>query len=75
MADFVAMLAMCVLLPVAGATMLRMWQTRPPRRRHSGLAVGQIPRRCAAARPWPFAPPEVLHELVRLHGQGRPASG
>lgn len=44
MADFVALLAMCVLLPVAGATMLKMWQTRPPRRRHSGLAVGQIPQ-------------------------------
>ncbi|MBB5531543.1 hypothetical protein GGD72_002326 [Stenotrophomonas maltophilia] len=44
MADFVGLLAMCVLLPVAGATMLRMWQTRPPRRRHSGLAVGQIPQ-------------------------------
>ncbi|MEL5916713.1 hypothetical protein [Stenotrophomonas maltophilia] len=44
MADFVALLAMCVLLPVAGATMLKMWQTRPPRRRHCGLAVGQIPQ-------------------------------
>lgn len=44
MADFVALLAMCALLPVAGATMLKMWQTRPPRRRHSGLAVGQIPQ-------------------------------
>ena len=44
MADFVALLAMCVLLPVAGATMLKMWQTRPPRRRHSGLVVGQIPQ-------------------------------
>lgn len=44
MADFAALLAMCVLLPVAGATMLKMWQTRPPRRRRSGLAVGQIPQ-------------------------------
>lgn len=44
MADFVALLAMSVLLPVAGATMLKMWQSRPPRRRHSGLAVGQIPQ-------------------------------
>lgn len=44
MADFAALLAMCVLLPVAGATILKMWQTRPPRRRHCGLAVGQIPQ-------------------------------
>lgn len=44
MADFVALVAMCVLLPVAGATLLKMWQTRPPRRRSSGLAVGQIPQ-------------------------------
>lgn len=44
MADFVAQLAACLLLPTAGATMLKMWQARPPRRRHSGLAVGQIPQ-------------------------------
>ncbi|MCF3502443.1 hypothetical protein WAC51_15800 [Stenotrophomonas geniculata] len=44
MADFIFLLVMCVLLPVAGATVLKMWQTRPPRRRHSGLAVGQIPQ-------------------------------
>lgn len=44
MSNFLALLAMCLLLPTAGATMLKMWQTRPPRRRHSGLAVGQIPQ-------------------------------
>lgn len=44
MADFLALLAMCILLPVAGAAMLKMWQTRPPRRRNSGLAVGQVPQ-------------------------------
>ncbi|WP_329757201.1 hypothetical protein [Stenotrophomonas maltophilia] len=44
MVDFIALLAACLLLPTAGATMLKMWQTRPPRRRHSGLAVGQIPQ-------------------------------
>lgn len=44
MADFLALLAMCILLPVAGATMLKMWQTRPPRRRNCGLAVGQVPQ-------------------------------
>ena len=44
MVDLVALAVMCVLLPAAGATMLKMWQTRPPRRRHSGLAVGQIPQ-------------------------------
>ncbi len=44
MADFVALVAMSVLLPVAGATLLKMWQTRRPRRRNSGLAVGQIPQ-------------------------------
>ncbi|MBH1464125.1 hypothetical protein JY475_03590 [Stenotrophomonas maltophilia] len=44
MADFLALLAACLLLPTDGATMLKMWQTRTPRRRHSGLAVGQIPQ-------------------------------
>ena len=51
MADFVALLAMCVLLPVAGATMLKMWQTRTPRRRHGGLAVGQIPQKLRRGAP------------------------
>lgn len=60
MADFIALLAMSVLLPVAGATMLRMWQTRAPRRRHSGLAVGQIPQ--AMRRRAPMA---VRREAVR----------
>lgn len=44
MADLFALVAMCVLLPAAGAAMLWMWQTRPPRRRSNGLAVGQIPQ-------------------------------
>lgn len=39
MADFLALLAACLLLPTAGATMLKMWQTRTPRRRHSGLST------------------------------------
>ncbi|MHC9012605.1 hypothetical protein ACYX79_13390 [Stenotrophomonas rhizophila] len=45
MADFLALIGMCFALPVAGATMHRLWATRPAQRRHSGLAVGQIPQR------------------------------
>ena len=76
MADFVALLAMCVLLPVAGATMLKMWQTRPPRRRHSGLAVGQIPqplrRRTpmAVRRGWP-----MFERMIRDPGRHCPDCG
>lgn len=44
MADFLALVVMCLALPAAGAALLRLWQTRPARRRHSGLAVGQIPQ-------------------------------
>jgi len=45
MADFLALIFMCIALPAAGAAMHRLWVTRPAQRRHSGLAVGQIPQR------------------------------
>lgn len=44
MADFLALVAMCLALPAAGAALLRLWQSRPARQRYSGLAVGQIPQ-------------------------------
>ena len=44
MDEFIALVLMCLALPAAGAAMLRLWQTRPLPRIHSGLTVGQIPQ-------------------------------
>lgn len=55
MADFVALLVMCVLLPVAGATMLKMWQTRPPPPAHRP-GRGSDPAGAASPRPNGRAP-------------------
>ncbi len=41
-----AELLLILIGPAAGGALLhRLWTTRPARRRHSGLAVGQIPQR------------------------------
>lgn len=41
-----AELLLILLGPAAGGALLHhLWITRPARRRHSGLAVGQIPQR------------------------------
>lgn len=41
-----AELLLLLLAPAAGGALLyRLWATRPEPRRHSGLAVGQIPQR------------------------------
>ncbi|MEN5365587.1 hypothetical protein ABE571_04215 [Stenotrophomonas sp. TWI273] len=41
-----AELLLILIGPAAGGALLHhLWSTRPARRRHSGLAVGQIPQR------------------------------
>lgn len=54
------MLELIILLiapAAAGATLHQLWISRPARRRHSGLAVGQIPQRLR--RRSPMAVPRV----------------
>ncbi|HHA2633957.1 TPA: hypothetical protein ACOFC9_000686 [Stenotrophomonas maltophilia] len=38
------LILLCVAPASAGAVLHKLWITRPTRRRHSGLAVGQIPQ-------------------------------
>lgn len=38
------LILLCVAPASAGALLHRLWITRPARRRHSGMAVGQIPQ-------------------------------
>ncbi|WP_314102906.1 hypothetical protein [uncultured Stenotrophomonas sp.] len=47
-----AELLLILLAPAAGGALLhRLWINRPAPRRHSGLAVGQIPQRLRRRRP------------------------
>lgn len=45
------LLAITLIPAAGGALMCRLWLTRRPRATHTGMAVGQVPRRLRRRRP------------------------